>query len=75
MERYLVIVSRDRPDLVECLTAAHGHKPEVKILLDRRVAQRREYGADRRSAYRAARDFGPTGFLMIQPDERLDQAA
>lgn len=66
MEGYLVIVSRDRPELFQQLTAAHGHKAEVKILLDRREAPPREYGANRRSSRRATTDFGPQGFLMIQ---------
>ena len=75
MERYLVIVSRDRPELVQHLVAAHGHKAEVKILLDRREAQRGAYGANRRSPRRTTTDFGPQGFLMIQQHERVSQAA
>ena len=66
MEGYLVIVSRDRPELFQQLTVAHGHKAEVKILLDRRKARHREYRANRRSSRRATTDFGPQGFLLIQ---------
>jgi len=75
MERYLVIVSRDRPDVLQRLRSAYGHKGEVEILLDRREAQRGEYGANRRSPRRATTDFGPQGFLMIQQHERVSQAA
>jgi hypothetical protein len=75
MERYLVIVSRDRPDLFQRLSAAYGHKVEVKILLDRRERKRGEYGVDRRSPRRAKMDFGSQGYIVIPQHERVSQAA
>ncbi len=37
MERYLIIVSRDRPELVDTLASSYGQTDEVEIHLDRRV--------------------------------------
>ncbi len=36
MERYLIIVSRDRPELVDTLASSYGQIGEVEIHLDRR---------------------------------------
>ncbi|MBI2217277.1 MAG: hypothetical protein HYU51_08270 [Candidatus Rokubacteria bacterium] len=57
--RYLVIVSRERPDLFDELKRRFAGDPTVQVLLDRRVGERRQReharpgerrGRDRREA-------------------------
>jgi hypothetical protein len=43
--RYLVIVSRERPELLAELERRFGGEPGVTVLLDRRVADRRQHDA------------------------------
>ena len=68
MERCLVIVSRDRPDLVHTLASIISGPPgEVEIRLDQR---RRQLGTwagarDRRSALSRGTPLPAYGFLVI----------
>ena len=68
MERYLVIVSQDRPDLCQELRSSYGHLGDMEILLDRRQAPRgpvpRE-DADCRSASRLNTGVEGQGFVVI----------
>ncbi len=68
MERYLIIVSRDRPWLVEVLTSNYGQTGEVEIHLDRRgegpLWGGTGYGPERRSRTDIT-DLKTQGFMMI----------
>ncbi len=68
MERYLIIVSRDRPELVESLKSAYAPDVEVEIHLDRReeggICAWRGHGADRRVASLIT-DLQTQGFMVI----------
>ncbi len=69
MERYLVIISRDRPDLLGRLATIYGQKGEVEILFDRRRAQtwtRHEDRPDRRTTPLRDVDLQKRGFLVIR---------
>lgn len=68
MERCLVIVSRDRPELLETLASTYDHEGEVEILVDRR--QRQLWSgmgnrADRRSPPSRDTDLQDHGFIVI----------
>jgi hypothetical protein len=72
MERYLVIVSRDRPELLATLASTYGQKGEVEILFDRRQGQPwTEVGdrPDRRSRPRLDADLRDHGFIVIRRPE------
>lgn len=68
MERCLIIVSRDRPDLWQELTQNYAHADGVEIILDRRQAERwtpaRE-SADRRSSADPGTRMQDQGFVVI----------
>ncbi len=68
MERYLIIVSRDRPDLVESLTSSYGQTGEIEIHLDRReggaISAWRGHGTDRR-VDGSITDLEAHGFMVI----------
>ncbi len=68
MERCLIIVSRDRPDLWQELTQNYAHADEVEIILDRRQGERwtpaRE-SADRRSSTGPGTMMQDQGFVVI----------
>jgi hypothetical protein len=67
MDRYLVIVSRDRPELVQELRSTYGQSEEVEILLDRRQTPRRTLSrndADRRSTLRLDAEVEGHGFFV-----------
>ncbi len=57
--RHLVLVARDKPELARDLQAAFASDPEVEVLMDRRLAERRRNPAglvpDRRRTDRRAR--------------------
>lgn len=67
MERYLIIVSRDRLDLLETLASRYGDEGDVENRLDQRrgpgTCQRWER-ADRRALVPPP-DLGECGFLVI----------
>jgi hypothetical protein len=69
MERCLVIVSRERPELVRELAAIiYGPQGEVEIQLDRRYRQLRTWGGggvDRRSPFTGAAHLHDHGFVVI----------
>jgi hypothetical protein len=68
VDRYLVIVSRERPELVQELRSTYVHSGEVEILLDRRQAPQRTLpwnAADRRSATRLGTVVEGQGFFVI----------
>ncbi len=68
MERYLIIVSRDRPELVDTLTSSYGQTGDVEIYLDRReegqIYAWRGHGTDRRVAGLIT-DLQTQGFMVI----------
>jgi hypothetical protein len=66
MERFFIIVARDRPELLRDLTAVYGHASEVEIVLDRRT--RHDWarpGMDRRTP-QDLKDLEAQGFMVIQ---------
>jgi hypothetical protein len=68
MERYLIIVSQDRPELCQELRSTYSHSGEVEVLLDRRQALRQTCpgnDADRRSAVRLGTGVEGQGFFVI----------
>ena len=73
MDRYLVIVSRDRPELVQELRSTYGQAEEVEILLDRRQTPRRwtvpGNEAERRTTNRLGVDG--QGFFVIPQQQSL----
>jgi len=72
MERYLVIISRDRPDLLGRLATIYGQKGEVEIHFDRRRGQTRvgrENQPDRRTVPQRDADLERRGFLVIRRPE------
>ena len=67
MDRYLVIVSRDRPELVQELRSTYGQSEEVEILLDRRQTPRQTLprkDADRRSTLQFGAEVEGQGFFV-----------
>ncbi len=69
MERYLIIVSRDRPELVETLRTFYAHLGEVEVRLDRRERQAGAWkgdGPDRRRVSHDNRDLQTEGFFIVQ---------
>ncbi len=69
MERCLVIVSRDRPDLMRALhSVIYGPEGSVEIRFDQRHRQIqgwREDGGDRRSSRTRESDLRDHGFVVI----------
>ena len=84
MDRYLIIVARDRPDLLGTLAIAYGQRGEAKIRFDRRQGQPWTGMGDR--PHRRARsprdwDLQEHGFFVIprptssaRPAESVDSA-
>jgi len=69
MAQYLVIISRDRPELLGRLATIYGQKGAVEIRFDRRQGQtrgRRENRPDRRTAPHRDADLQRRGFLVIR---------
>ena len=73
MDRYLVIVSRDRPELVQELRSTYGQAEEVEILLDRRQAPRHWTVPGTEAERRAAIRLGVEGqgFVVIPQQPSL----
>ncbi len=69
MDRYLIIVSRDQPWLVETLTSSYSEEGEVEIHVDRREPEQfsasRGCGGERRSTSLIT-DLHTQGFMVIQ---------
>ena len=68
MSRYLVIIARDRPELLGILAVIYGQKGEVEIHFDRRQAQPgtgRADRPDRRTPPHRDTDLQAHGFLVI----------
>jgi hypothetical protein len=68
MEPCLIIVSRDRPDLLESLASLYRHEGEVEILLDRRLQRAASpvtLRADRRSPPPSVTDLRLQGFVVV----------
>jgi hypothetical protein len=69
MQRYLVIISRDRPELLGRLATIYGQKGEVEIHFDRRQGQTcagRGNRPDRRIAARRDAALQGRGFIVIR---------
>ncbi len=66
MDRYLIIVARDRPNLFQQLSDRHGH--EASVILDRRQAPR---PTTRRSGLWHT-DLELDGYIVV--DTELQQA-
>jgi hypothetical protein len=67
MERFLIIVARDHPDLLRHLTRVYGHAEDVEIVLDRRTRPGGAWlGVDRRDSLDSA-ELETHGFLVIEP--------
>ncbi len=69
MERYLIIVSRDRPELLQTLNPVYGQEGEFEIILDRRGGQISAWGghgADRRTTLSVNTDLQAQGFMVIK---------
>ena len=74
MSRYLVIIARDRPELLGTLAVIYGQKGEVEIHFDRRQGPPetgREDRPDRRTPPHRDRVLQARGFLVIRRPERL----
>ncbi len=69
MERYLIIVSRDHPWLLEALTSTYGQMGEAEIHLDRREAGPGwggiGSGPERRVPTSVITDLETQGFMVI----------
>jgi hypothetical protein len=74
MASYLVIIARDRPELLGTLAVIYGQKGEVEIHFDRRQGQAWTAPGDRPDR-RAPRHrdsvLRKQGFLVIRRPERL----
>jgi hypothetical protein len=72
MNRYLIIVARDRPELFGTLATIYGQKGEVEIFFDRRRAQAgtgsRDRPERRAQAHRDA-ELHERGYLVIPRPE------
>ncbi|MBP1774624.1 MAG: hypothetical protein H6Q86_630 [candidate division NC10 bacterium] len=69
MGRYLIIIARDRPDLLGRLAVIYGQKGEVEIHFDRRQGQAwtaRGDRADRRAPPHHDAVLRKQGFLVIR---------
>ena len=72
MERCLVIVARDQPELFERLASIYAHEGWIEVLLDRRHGPSRTGTGDRpdrRSPPSPATDLQHQGFIVIPRPE------
>ena len=72
MERYLVIIARDRPDLLGVLATVYGTKGEVEIHFDRRQGLAwtgRGSRPDRRASPHRDAALRKRGFFVIRRPE------
>ena len=68
MERCLIIVSRDRLDLLETFASRYREEGDIEIRLDQRRGpedRKRRDRADRRALAVSPTDLGERGFLVI----------
>ena len=67
MERFLIIVARDQPELLRDLTKVYGHAEDVEIIVDRRKRPGWAWpGVDRRDPLGRA-ELETHGMLVIEP--------
>jgi hypothetical protein len=67
MERFLIIVARDQPDLLRELTKFYGRAADIEIIVDRRTKPAGLWrGMDRRDPLDNA-ELKTHGFLVIEP--------
>jgi len=74
MARYLVIIARDRPELLGTLAVIYGQKGEVEIHFDRRQGQAwtgQGDRPDRRVPRHRHTDLRKQGFLVIRRPETV----
>ena len=67
MARVIVVVARDRPDLFSYFDAVFADMPDIKVLIDRRLAP--SHGAtdpDRREHGDVYDELQRRGFVMIR---------
>lgn len=78
--RGLIIVARDQPELWRALTREFGQSQEIRVLLDRRVGERRtddqcyapdRRGMDRRSMPRIEDDVRSRQYVLVRPHYRM----
>jgi len=68
MDRCLIVVSRDRPELWQELRQNYAQAEGVEIILDRRQGQQwalSEDGTDRRSLLTVGPDVQGQGFMVV----------
>ena len=67
MPRVIVVVARDRPDLLDYFERVFAGMPEIKVLFDRRIlppgARPEASGRERRDIYD---ELQQRGFVMIR---------
>lgn len=70
MPRVIVIVARDRPELLAYFEHVFADMPDIKVLLDRRLIPPGVVGAARNPDHRERRDIydelQQRGFVMIR---------
>ena len=75
----LLIVARDQPALFQALQEAFGGSSQVVVILDRRLANRRQQGLpvpvdrrrrERRSLPRAEEDLQLRQYILVRPQAR-----
>jgi hypothetical protein len=78
--RGLIIVARDQPELWRALTREFGQSQEIRVLLDRRLGERRKddqsyvpdrRGMDRRSMPRIEDDVRSRQYVLVRPHYRM----
>ena len=78
--RGLIIVARDQPELWRALTREFGQSQEIRVLLDRRLGERRKEdqvyapdrrGMDRRSLPRIEDDVRARQYVLTRPHYRV----
>ena len=78
--RGLIIVARDQPELWRALTREFGQSQEIRVLLDRRLGERRKddqfyapdrRGMDRRSMRRIEDDVRSRQYVLVRPHYRM----
>ena len=66
MERCLIIVARDQPDLLAQFAFMYAHEPNVEVCFDRRHGRPKHGdGPDRRYPPRPDRDLDAHGFIVL----------
>lgn len=69
MARVIVVVARDRPDLFSYFDTVFSGMPDIKVLIDRRLApQKGVSGPERRERGDVYDDLQRRGFVMIRTE-------